>query len=256
MRKYYICPCMSFSRIFTLASAQVYSENIVGYETLETKGAGMTLLGANFQKVGGGAISVQDAFQGTFVGGTLPSEADQLMVWSVANGYTYYFFGDWSDGQDWSKKWYLNGDDSAPTADTIPAGAGVWLVRRGVADDVVAAGEVSMAASKTFTIKASGMTLLAGAYPVDLALNGGTLVVENPVGGTLPSEADQLMVWSVANGYTYYFFGDWNDGQTWSKKWYLNGDDSAPTPDSIPAGSAVWYVNLSAQKTLTISSPL
>ena len=218
----------------------------------------MTLLGVNFQKVGGGDIPVQDAFKGTFVGGWgADSSTDQLLVWSAASGYTYYFFGDWGDGEDYNNKWYLDGDDSAPTSATIPAGAGVWLVRRGGADDVVAAGEVSMADAKTFTLKANDMTLLAGAYPVDLALNGGLLTVENPVGGWgADSSTDQLLIWSVASGYTYYFFGDWGDGEDYNNKWYLDGDDSAPTTAAIPAGASAWYVNRGAQKTLTISSPL
>ena len=216
----------------------------------------MTLLGVNFQKVGGGDISVQDAFKGTFVGGEDSATADQLMVWSVAGGYKYYYFGDWNDGEDYNQKWYWDEDSSAPTEDTIPAGAGVWLVRRGGADDVVSAGEVAMTASKVFTLKATDMTLLAGAYPVDVALNGGTLTVENPVGGEDSATADQLMVWSVAGGYKYYYFGDWNDGEDYNQKWYWDEDSSAPTEDAIPTGAAVWYVNRSAQKTLTITSPL
>jgi hypothetical protein len=216
----------------------------------------MTLLGVNFQAVGGGEISVQDAFKGDFVGGMFPSESDQLLVWSVEKEYTTYFFGDWDDGQDYNKKWFLDGDDSAPTEATIPAGAGVWLVRRGVAGDVVAAGEVPTSDSTIFTLRANDMTLLAGTYPVDFALNGGSLTVENPVGGMFPSEADQLLVWSVEKEYTTYFFGDWDDGEDYNNKWFLDGDDSAPTLASIPAGAAVWYVNRGAQKTLTVSSPL
>ena len=91
----------------------------------------MTLLGVNFQEPGGGDIAVQDAFTGDFVGGTMLTEADQLLVWSVASGYTSYFFGDWDDGEDWSKKWYKGDDDSAPTEDTLPAGAAVWYVNLG-----------------------------------------------------------------------------------------------------------------------------
>lgn len=67
--------------------------------------------------------------------GTAAQEtSDNIQLWK-GNKYATYFFYDASDTEDadpdYDKKWYSLEDDSTPTADSIPAGAGFWLIHRG-----------------------------------------------------------------------------------------------------------------------------
>ena len=187
---------------------------------------------------------------------------DKIQVWDNSIGYVNYFFytSNGADGEEYDDKWYAVTDDSAPTQETLDAGAGFWYRNRGDSDiQLTVSGEVSKNA-QTVTVE-DGLNLIANPFPVDLKLNGGTI---NWVAAGAHADADEetgdkIQIWDPTEGYVNYFFYTSNgaDGEEYDNKWYSVQDDSAPTTDTIPAGRGFWYRNRSGKSfDLTIASPI
>ena len=67
------------------------------------------------------------------VGTAALETSDNIKTWT-GTGYTTYWYYDGGDGDaTYDKKWYSAADESTPTTDKIPAGAGFWLIHRGSA---------------------------------------------------------------------------------------------------------------------------
>ena len=64
--------------------------------------------------------------------GTMYQEtSDNLQTWSGTGYNTYWFYDGGDDDPTYDKKWYSAADDSTPTQDPIPAGAGAWFIHQG-----------------------------------------------------------------------------------------------------------------------------
>ena len=125
-----------------LVNAQVESVNIVGYQTMSTLPNDYTMIGVNFGAVGGASIPVKDLFTGTFLGGTGLGDADQILVWSVGAGYTFYYYTDFGEGfEEFNNKWFRDGEYTE-TTDVIPAGAGFWFLNKGAAKTLTIASPI------------------------------------------------------------------------------------------------------------------
>jgi hypothetical protein len=229
----------------------------VGYTKLDVNGSNYTMLGVQFQNVGGGSLKINDLFkepaEGAFTGGSGMIDSDQLQVWDPAiSGYKTYFFGDWAGeyGAEYDNLWYWEGDDSAATEDDLAPGSAVWFMSRSGADTTTTtAGEV-VGSNVVVKLNGANYTMVANPFPVPLSLSdvsvSGTMDWINCglTGGTGAIDSDQVQVWDPAiSGYKTYFFGNWNGayGTEYDNQWYWDGDDSTPTVDSIPVGGAAWF---------------
>jgi len=239
----------------SIVSAQsVTSQNVVGYSTASVLANDYTMLGINFQAIGGAPVAIQDYFKGGFIGGPGINDADNLIVWTLDAGYkTYYYgvFGDPSNPQ-WDNLWYDSTDNE--TFDTIPPGGACWLLRHGAATNITLAGEVK-ATPTTLSILANDYTMFSNPYPSDLAINGG-INVASPTGGPGINDADNLIVWTVAAGYKTYYYGVFGDPSNpqWDNLWYDSTDNE--TSDVIPVNAGSWYLRKGAATTMSFSSPL
>ena len=125
-----------------LVDAQVESVNIVGYNTV-TIDKQWTIIAANFEAVGGGAIAIQDAFPYSdgMTKGNTTATADVLQIQNAVGGYDTYYL---SNGKN-AKGATVAGLDGkwaamatfTPTTAAIPVGAGAWYLRRGSTDFTV-----------------------------------------------------------------------------------------------------------------------
>lgn len=257
MKKSTMIAAVFAASAFSALAADVYSSNVVGYTKLGINGSNYTMIGVQFQDVGGGDRTINELFkepsEGAFVGGIAMGDSDQLQVWDpVTTGYKQYFFGDWAGeyGSEYDNLWYWEGDDANPTGDTLPPGAAVWFVSRGTNVNLAVSGEV---VSTNVTVKLNGgnYTMVANPFPLALSLAdvsvGGTIdwINSGLTGGVAMGDSDQLQVWDPATtGYKQYFFGSWNGeyGTQYDNQWYWEGDDANPATDTIPVGGAMWFI--------------
>jgi hypothetical protein len=115
-----------------LAMAEgVNSANTVGYTTANVPQDTFYMLGLQYEKVGGGAMSVQEV-KGTFNGvnyddnGAFLQTAPKLQVWTPSGYDLYYYLNDaWSAGDvysaGWSDSWGVLATGS------FPVGYGFWF---------------------------------------------------------------------------------------------------------------------------------
>lgn len=254
-------------------AAEVTSSNVVGYSKLTVNAGTYSMLGVQFEAVGGGSMKINDLFaepaEGAYVGGVGMGDSDQLQVWDPStSGYKQYFFGDWAGefGAEYDNLWYWESDDVNPTEDTLAPGAAVWFISRGVADAEVAVSGQVVATDTDVTISAGTYTMVANPFPVPLSLAdvtvGGTVDWINAgfTGGVGMGDSDQVQVWDPStSGYKQYFYGDWNGefGTEYDQQWYWESDDVNPTTDVIPVGGAMWFILRGASDvTVTFPSPL
>ena len=233
----------------TISMAQsVPSANVVGYSTVPVKATDYTMLGINFQAVGGNDVAINSYFQGNFAGGPDQPDADTLITWSLASGYKAYFY---CQGVDPSldNNWLDLSYNIA--TNTLPVGSACWLLRRGPATNLVFSGQVKTTVTAT-TIKANDYTMFSNPYPTLLPINGGINVV-SPTGGPDQPDADTLIGWSLASGYKAYFYCQGVDPSL-DNNWLDLG--YSITTDTINIGGAAWYLRRGSQTTMSFTSPL
>ena len=217
------------------------------------------MLGVQFQKVGGGALSINEAFKepaiGTFVGTTTDTSSDRLQVWNPqTQNYASYWFGDWADSEDYNRKWYPLGSDEYATENVVEPGVGIWFISKNVnSANALIVGEV-ISTNITIKFKAGGLTAWSNPFPVPLSLSdvsdGGTIdwVNSDLTGAASDSASDRLLIWNpLTQNYATYWFGDWDDDEDYNRKWYPLGSDEFATTDIIPVGGSAW-LNLAASE--------
>jgi len=196
----------------SMASAQVYSQNIVGYSKTTLAAESFEIVSLQFSGTNG-VTTLGDAFSGL-------SENDVVFVWT-GSGYTKYtYYGpDPVDGGWFNTKWEESNDVE------IPAGAAVWLNALTVTD-AVTAGQVPSDVSITVSVLA-GFNLVSNPYPVAMKLSD--------LSAAGLSENDVVFVWT-GSGYTKYtYYGpDPVDGGWYDTKWQVSNDVV------VPVGAGCW----------------
>ena len=239
-----------------VGAAMAVDSNVVGYNTVDVLADDMTMMGVNFDAVGGGGTSIQIALAGSFNGGEDMSSSDNLIVWKADGGYKSYYYGVWNDldNPEWDNLWYDS--DSIEATTLLNPGDAIWYTRRGGVTPVTICGEV-LATGSIISILANDMTMFANTHPVPVPLNGvGGLDVLNPIGGEDMDSSDNLIVWTLANGYQTYYYGVWNDldNPEWDNLWY--DDNSVEATVSLAVGQAAWYIRKGGATTITFPSVL
>lgn len=257
--------------------AQIESQNIVGYQTqtinatdsLTINNGKLTMLGLNWQAVGGGSFAVQDLFGGDAVGAGLIANADggladQIQVWDGTAYATYHLNeNNVPTYEAYDNVWIKAGEFTA-TTDVLAPGTAFWLVSRSAGSNqaLIQTGEVKPDLTAAISIKGTslgfgGLTMFANPYPADIILNGdfdwaAAGASKNADGGL----ADQIQVWDGASYATYHL----NENtvptyEAYDNVWIKAGEFTA-TADAIPAGAGVWYKTVSAADwTLNLPRP-
>jgi hypothetical protein len=241
-------------------AADVISDNVVGYQTLNITGGNYNMLAVQWDKVQGGNIDIQGVFQDVtgLTGSTSALNADQILVWDpVTSGYTTYWLYD-SGGTypSWDGKWIdgLGGIASA----AFPKGTAFWLVSQ-VTDTnaLVSAGQAPSAVSVNANITAGNYNMVANPYPASYALNSAyNWLTAGADGSTSALNADQILVWDpVTSGYTtYWLYDSGGTYPSWDGKW-IDGLGGI-TADSLLMGQPAWFVSLGGSDwTLVFSKP-
>jgi hypothetical protein len=236
-----------------MAAARVESQ-IVGYQT-KTADTTLTIMGVNFQAVGGGEIAIVDLIDKDTPGltaGLGSADSDNIQVYdTTASTFVTYFLGNGlnNKGQaDPTKDGWIKGGEGSVTTDTLAVGQGFWYVAQNPSSgiDLTTSGEVVMTATGSQTI-AAGLNLIANPFPVDLPLNDADSDLRKGVAGLGSADSDNIQVYDTdAEGFVTYFLGNGlnNKGQADpTKDGWVKGGESSVTTDSLPAGSGAWYVS-------------
>jgi len=236
-----------------MVSAQVESVNIVGYNTITLK-AEYTLIAVNFDNVGGGDLTINQAFpyqDGAMKSGGL-SDSDQILIRNPSTGlYTTYRLRSTSTP---ANSWCASG--TTPSTAPVSAGTAAWYLSRlspSPSNPLVfqVAGQVANDATRDLSIKV-GYNLFANPYPYDAELNGDIGYQNGMKSGGL-SDSDQILIRNPDTGlYTTYRL---RSTSTPANSWCASG--TTPTTDKLPAGASAWYLARgTGDFEMTIASPV
>ena len=251
-----VCAIASLS----LASGGVTSANVVGYQTLSVVGTKYNMLGVQWDKVGGGSLSVQDVFAGTagLTGSTFADvfAADRIKVWDpVTSGYVDFWLYAVINDPAWDGKW-IDGTGSPATA-TFSAGSTFWLQSKGTNVNVISAGQAPSAATISQAIVGGKYNMIINPYPTTYPLNGSfNWLTAGAVGSTFADvfAADRIKVWDPNTaGYTDYWLYAFISDPAWDGKW-IDGTGS-PATYALPMGTPAWYQSKGSSFTLVFSKP-
>ena len=223
-----------------MPSAQVYSQNIVGYKTADLAAGNFNMYAVPFTGVGGGGFQLNSsAFSGDSFGAGGLGAADWVMLWvpAIFDYEVYYKYDE--DGL-----WYaVKGDNlfEENYPDGLPVGTAFWYQSRGTSDgNITIAGEVPTASTLSATVTCRNFNTLAYPYPVNFFLNDNTQVDwSDAYGAGGLGAADWVMLWvpAIFDYEVYYKYDE--DGL-----WYaVKGDNlfEVNYPDGLPVGTAFWY---------------
>jgi hypothetical protein len=241
----------------SLLAAEVVSENIVGYQTLDITPGKLNMLAVQWDAVGGGDLDIQailaDPIGAGLQGGTYATagDADVLRVWDpTTSGYeTYWLYDSGGEYPTWDGRWIdqVSGD---PAAAPFAKGSAFWLLSKGTtAASLLSAGQAPAAGAVTNTLTPGKLNMIANPYPAPYALNGPSapdLLAAGAQGGTYATagDADVLRVWDpTTSGYeTYWLYDSGGEYPTWDGRWIdqISGDRTAA---ELPMGAAAWYLS-------------
>ena len=226
------------------ADTEIASANIVGYQSFAIEANKWYLLGAQFEKVTGGAIDIQDFVKSEDLApghSENDSNCPQLLKYDGV-GYVPYVYADENDmGDTFDPPQWLDSNSGDPAADIeIAAGESVWFFAKEDAN-ISVAGQVADGSAKTVTIEPNKWNLIANPFPVAFAINGDKFDCSGltAVVGENNEDAPQLLAYDGA-GYIPYVYCSENDmGDEFDPpQWLDNGGD--PTEAEISAGAGFW----------------
>lgn len=251
-----------------LVSAQVESQNVVGYNTVTIRN-GYNMFSLNLDKVGDVdvGISIQDLIPGTTAGlvkGTGSPSADNIMVYdAVGKTYATYFlyYNAKTTTHGSNNKWCNNATTNVATK-TFANGEAFWyLSRTNLNAQVPFAGQVPFEASKASTIY-SGYNMIGGAFSADFNANelGSTYWATcGAVKGTGSPSADNIMVYDAAGKVYSTYFLYYNAKTTThgsNNKWCVNATTNVATGVMVPMGQGAWYLcRTNTNWSLTLTKP-
>jgi hypothetical protein len=235
-----------------LVDAQVESVNIVGYNTV-TIDKQWTIIAANFEAVGGGAISLQDAFPYSdgMTKGNNDTIADVLQIQNAVGGYDIYYLSNGKNAKGATVagldgKWAAAASYS-PTTATIAPGTALWYLARNPSSTlkITVAGQALNTAAGDMPVNLTWKHI-ANPYPTDLPLNDGIPYTDGMTKGNNDTTADNIQIQNALGGYDIYYMSNGKNakGATVAGldgKWAAAASYS-PTTAAIPVGAGAWYL--------------
>jgi hypothetical protein len=188
-----------------IVSAQVFSDNIVGYSQ-QTLPAGQLLIVSSQFTGDAGGTTLGAAF-------TDQAAGSKVYIWT-GSGYT---IGTYFAGYGWFDAGFASLD-----ATPLPAGTALWIEDAGAGSTPLALGEVPGAATVDVAL-INGLTMIANPYPV------ATLVGDLPTAGLAGGE--KIYIWNGSG----YIIGTYFAGYGWFDSTFASLDAI-----EIPVGQGLW----------------
>ncbi|MBP5543528.1 MAG: hypothetical protein ILM98_05590 [Kiritimatiellae bacterium] len=234
----------------------VESANVVGVTTVNATQGKFYMIGAQFEDVGGGEISIQDFVTGDFVGVDFDENygymqtAPKLQVWTPSGYIGCYYLNDAYDLDKDDGTTYEGWADESGNyvTDTVSAGMAAWFMDSNEACTLNVKGQV-LGTDGTIQTTANKFFMVANPYPVETAINSADIDWDGIVGvdfdenyGYLQT-APKLQIWTPAGYIPCYYLNDAydldkDDGTTY-EGW---ADESGNyVTDNFPVGYAAWF---------------
>jgi hypothetical protein len=217
------------------SQAQVYSQNIVGYENLATPTAGKSYP-LTVQFTIGASNGVNEVF------GTSLPDGTKLLIWNGVNNYNIALY-DSSDPNGvgaGAPLWYQN-DDQTPLSPlpTLVPGQGFFIVPSAPLTNTFAGVvAVNPGSSNVLSLATAGRSYFVGSViPYGGAISNGTAS-----GGGINlnglHDGTKLLIWNGVNNYNIalYDSSDPNGVGAGAPLWYQN-DDQTPYVDPATSGN-------------------
>lgn len=253
-------------------SAQVESQNVVGYNTvIVPAGQEYQILGCGLKTVVGSTntIGIQDFITDPrgagFTGSNSALNADQLWVFLDGGYKTFFLYYHATLNTSRNNKWVNSADMSAygggaalqPSTYAIPAGGALWIKRKTFTGEIsfTTPGEVvnDVSASKTLV---TGFNFMGSFFAADWELNASVpaQVIDwrgaGATGSNSALNADQMWVFLDGGYKTFFLYYHATLNTSRNNKWVNAADMSAygggtalqPTTYKIPFGAAAWYL--------------
>ncbi len=239
-----ITAAMALALVAGMASAQVDSENVVGYSTL-TIHPGYNMIAVNWDVVGAPAtgIGVQDLFDtSALTGGLGASVGDNISIHNAETGgfATLYLYDGGDSGYNDNDGLWIEGVD--PSTRVLNNGAAFWFYSRAsVATNVTVAGQVPVDASLTRTVL-PGYNMFASGFTADMVLNGTyDWAAAGATGGLGASVGDNISIHDGETGgfTTLYLYDGGESGYNDNDGLWIEGTE--PTARTIAVGQGFWY---------------
>jgi hypothetical protein len=245
MMKKSIVALVMLAAASSFAADEVYSANIVGFQTIQIPAYGTySLASINFTGDSDTGLTLSEIFaDADLTYSSRSSNADQIILWD-ASSQTYLSYYQKDD----TGLFYLTTDKTTSVDPEITPGEGFWLSpskTRTEALDVVVSGTVPTDGSFTITID-DGFSILGTPFAAEFTLNDSSIdwVAAGATASSRSSNADKISTWDGEQYVEYYF----NEGS-----WYNVSDKELATA-TISLGSGFFYT-AKGTVSLTISSP-
>jgi hypothetical protein len=218
------------------ASAQVYSQNVVGYVNVPTAASTSTLLATPF------TIGVTNGANEVF--GTNLPPSSQILTWNGGGFTTTYFDVDPNGIGDSTHFWYMVDDSTITNAPVLPVGMAFMLIPNGsVTNTFAGAVAINVGTSNNVSFNPSVSYFVAPSVPYSGAVTNGN----NSTGGlnlnSLPASS-QVLFWNGAGFTTYYYDYDPNGIGDTTHFWYMVDDSTVTnTPVVTPGEGFVVIMN-------------
>ena len=241
-----ITAAMTLALAAGLASAQVTSDNTVGYNTVTIR-PGYNMLAVNWDLVANttAGISVQDLFDTSALKGGLGSPAgDNIAIHDASTGgfsIIYLYDGGETSYHENDGLWLEY--NNAVSTRVLQNGAAFWYYSRAtVPTNVTMAGQVPVDASLTRTIL-PGYNMLGSGFTADMTINGTyDWLAAGATGGLGTPAGDNIAIHDASTGgfsIIYLYDGGTTSYHENDGLW-LEYDNSVSTR-TIPVGKGFWY---------------
>jgi len=232
-----------------MVSAQIESQNIVGYNTTSISAGRIAAVGAQFQTVGAvtgeRTLNIADIPFPTpaRAGSVLGINTDQVHVWNpTTSTWTKYY-------RNTTAGWCKEGETTT-TTDTLLVGAGFFVRRANSAlGSATYAGQVFNGTNVTYSLAAGRIQNIS--YPWPIQLNVSDIPAPTPIraGSVLGINTDQIHVWNSTTSTWAKFYRNTTAG------WCREGETTTTT-NQVVIGQAMFLRRAnSAAGTLSLDKP-
>jgi len=223
---------------FVSSQAQpVYSQNIVGYASVPTPGAGVNYL-ITVPFVVGVSNGANEVF-----GSTLPT-GSSLLLWNGA-GYTTYIYDTTGPNPSFpSIVWYRVDDFTPAVIPTLPVGTGFFLnpAAGGLTNTFAGTVAINVGTSNIMNLSSAGVNyLVASVVPYAGVVTNGNNSTGGPNLNGLPS-GTTVLVWNGAGYNTFIYDTSVPNPAFPTAVWYQVNDFTPTNPPSISVGQG-FFVN-------------
>ena len=203
---------------------------------------------------------LEDIISGDFVGVDYDDDnnwlvtSTQLQVWVPGSGYTVYYYQTDPKGEgDTDVSGWVDGGANYVGGTRVKPGSAMWFLSPSAAESesIVFAGQV-LDTAKPYTVPtaATGFTMVANPWPVDVSINSTKLVWNNITAVDYDDNNEwlvtspQVQIWDAVSGYTVLYYQTDAEGTGDTDNWgWVDGTANYVGDDVVlKAGHAMWFL--------------